>query len=225
VKATEIPAPRKKKSGTPSGTAPSASSGSDDDENDPSSDDFKLSPKLPAGFPKKSLHIVNEVRPNPKYKPPSDGSRPPPIPHDIHIFAVPDGSRVWLAFARQERVAARRVLAQLTARSNVGIGYKPELDELAEKRAVAVGAVSIVGLTTEGLDADSDASRTEASELITRVHALPNHGQSLIPVWIEVSHDAGHAEWHVATRGRVPARVLADLVKWFADEAGLGIEQ
>lgn len=212
------PAPPKKKPGTQG-----ASGGADDPKLTRSK--VKIAPKTPADLPKGSLHAVDEIRPNPDYRPPPDGSKPVPIPHDVHIVAVPDGSVVWISIARDEKVAVARARAQLATKRG-GSGLNAELRRRFGNRTVMSASLTFGGLNTLELDGETPASRSDSSVVLARLLALPNRGRTPIPAWVDVTRVGAGDAWSVKVQSNVSLPALLDIVKWYrSSDAVVGERQ
>jgi hypothetical protein len=220
VELFEKPAASKKKPGAPGG------SGGSGERIDPTTSHLKIVAKPLRDLPKSSLHIVDEVRPNPDYQPPPDDSRPVPLPHDMHVVAVADGPRVWLSMALDEKVAVSLSRAQLQrSRAGGGDSYA-ELKRLGGNRAVASGAWSVGGLVALDFDGSSPATRSESGILLTRLSLLPNRGRTPVPTWVEVARVGKGEAWSIKLQSRVPFPAVADVVAWFrSSESIIGQRQ
>jgi hypothetical protein len=218
VEVYQRPAPSKKKSGTPG--APGSS-----DDTSPTRIHLRAVAKPPPDLPKGSFHAVNEVRPNPDYRPPADGSKPIPLSHDTHIVAVPDGAVVWISLARDEKVARARARAQL-GKNRGGPGAFAELRGRFGKRTVATATMTLGGIAAVELDGETPASRSEASIVLARLGVLPNRGRTTIPTWVDVTRGGAGDAWSVTMSGTVPLPALVDIVKWFrSSESVVGERQ
>jgi hypothetical protein len=178
---------------------------------------IELATKALPNLPKGSVHAVVTARPNPEYKAPPDAPSIP-LPHDVHVVVVPDGSQVWMAIARNEKVAAARARAQLGSKK----GGATAGAKLAGNRTVAAASFTLSGLVGMSLGGDTPEERKASRLSLGDLEALPNRGRTKFPMRIEVvPHDDGTA-WSVALRGRVPLPTMEDIVAFL--ESGVGAD-
>jgi hypothetical protein len=166
---------------------------------------------VPAGLPAKTLHLVDENRPDPKYKQSKPFGAPPLLPYDLHVLVVPDGPRTWLVAARSEKLAvarARALLAPVDPKTNW-----PELQMFAGKPAVAFLAMDFVGIEALGMDWDSPAQRAASRELLKSVTLASHQGRLKVPFWLDVVPRQGVAGHNLRLRTEFPVLALiADLM-------------
>lgn len=161
----------------------------------------------PKGLPAGSLHLVDEVRPNPAYKPAGPDARPALRPYDRHIVVLPDATTVWFVAARKEADALARA-KQLLVKPAAAIA-PPDANG-----AVMLGELSLAGVVAQGLDVETPAQRDEARETLRRLSGLPAGGRTDIPLALRVVAEpaAGKQAYELRVVGRLSPEVVTD---WF----------
>jgi hypothetical protein len=163
------------------------------------------------GLPAGSLHLVDESRKNPRYRP-APGEKPAPLPAPTHAFAVPDGGRIWLSFSEDPAQSLAGVRAALASTREQSLASVPELATLATRPLSGLGKLDVAALVT--LSANDD----ELAAKMKRLAVLPYAGKSPIPVWIEISERKGaSAKGETVSRlvARLPQEAMADLARFW----------
>ena len=226
VRVAQIDLPKRKKqagsaTGTGSGTG-AAATDDDDEKKDPDWVKFKLGP-APTRLPKGTLHVIQEVRPNPHYEAPADGSRPAPIPHDVHYIFVPDGQRTWVSIAQHRTIAWERALRVLQPKSDEVLAARPELAAFKAAPPSALGIVTIAGLLGLGMQSDSELERTKMKHALEVLKSLPRKGEAAIPIWMERKETLGDdGKPEVASRllARLSPEAVSEVVQWLVNGSG-----
>jgi hypothetical protein len=162
-----------------------------------------------AGLPAGTLHLVDESRKNPRYRP-AAGEKPEPPRAPTHAFAVPDGGRIWLSFSEDPTQALAGVRAALASTREQSLASVPELAEPAKRPLSGLGKLDVAALVTLSAEDDELAARMK------RLAILPYAGKSPIPVWIEISERKGaNAKGETVSRlvARLPSEAMADLAR------------
>lgn len=170
--------------------------------------------RLPAasGLPEGSLSWVEEVRPNARYVPPP--GKLPALPHDEHYVAIPDGPRVWIAMARDPRLALARARAQLTASTPAPIEHEASAQD--GRPLLAAGRVSLAAVAASFLDARTVAARDGERPPFLQLAALPHRGTTRWPLWLRLEPRASDSLQVLSLQAQLPPDVLADLQSWLA---------
>lgn len=165
------------------------------------------------GLPAGSLHLVDESRKNPRYRP-APGEKAEALPAPTHVFAVPDGQRIWLSFSEDPAQALAGVRAALESTREQSLASVPELAEPAKRSLSGLGKLDVAALVTLSASDDELAAKTK------RLAVLPYAGKSPIPVWIEIgSRKGARAGAETVSRlvARMPSEAMADLARfWIA---------
>jgi len=178
---------------------------------------LKLVPAI-QGLPAGSLHLVDETKKNPRYRA-APGEKPRPLPPATHVFAVPDGTRVWLSMSEDSAQALAGVRAALVSPPEQSLASVPELVELGKRPLSGLGKLDVAGLLTLAAD---DADRAEKEK---RLAVLPYAGKAPIPIWIEVSArttEGSKKETVSRLVASLPPEAMADLGRFWTGtkEAG-----
>ncbi len=220
VEVYERPFPKKK----PGGSSAANAAGVVDESRRPLLVHVEVSKKALPNVPKGSLHLVVTERPNPDYKPPPDGSKPAPLPHDVHVVVVPEGGAVWIGIARDEKVAAARARAQLGSKKGGAAGVVPSPG--AGNRTVAAASLTLGGLVEVGLDGDTPEARDASSTALAKLAALPSRGRTKILARVDVVPHEDGTTWSVVLRGRVSLPAIKDIVALLSEsESVVGVFQ
>jgi hypothetical protein len=147
----------------------------------------------PRGLPRDTLHIVSAERPDRKYTPPADGSKPASLPFDLHVLVVPDGGRVWVVCARSEAVALQRARALLAPAPPLGTAT-------IEAPAVFAASAQLALFALAELDGDSKAQREAARRTLSAVNRAPARGQGSLPVSLQVLPRQDAPGWRLRLR-------------------------
>jgi hypothetical protein len=215
VEVYERPFPKKKPGGV------GGAAGQPEGSRRPLSTHLELATKPLPNLPKGSLHVVVTLRPNPEYKPPPDDPPPVPLPHDVHVVVVPEGPRIWIAMARDEKVAAARARAQLGSKKGGGAATA----KLEGSRTVAAASLTLGGLVGASLGGDTEEERKASRISLAELAALPNRGRTRIPARLEVVPHADGTAWSVALRGRVSLAAIKDIVAMLEESEVVGVFQ
>ncbi|AKT37585.1 hypothetical protein [Chondromyces crocatus] len=154
---------------------------------------------LPAG----TVHI--EVRTTPLTK-------AGPATRTSHVYAVPDGQRLWLGAGEDSATVIRRLKAVLTSeRDGASLGGEPGLETLRGPGATMGGVLSLGGVTGLLASGDSPEELEKAMQSIAALRGLPARGETLIP-WTVTSevHPGGAARWGL--RLRLSPGALGDMI-------------
>lgn len=170
--------------------------------------------RLPAG----SFHLVNVVRPNPRYTP-KDKDHGRAAPHDVHFLGAPDGAGTWLVVAEDEALARAQLAQALSGPPARALAGRPELAPLRGQEGAGAGFVSIAGMVSLALPDDSAEEMLEARAPLAAAAVLPHRGAAPIPItWTSAAIGAAEA----GARGcRVRAAVtlgpsaIGDALAWF----------
>lgn len=186
--------------------------GAREQENSRQSSNLRRGGKV-AGLPPTTLHIVDDVRPRAKYRPPADGSAPPVLAHDTHYLFVPDGARVWIVLARSEAIAAERARALLRRGQGTGLrGAEP-----APTSSIAALAMSVDYLAGGDLDWNNEGQRVVARHILRVTSDFPHGGKTRFPLQVDVVPRQGPgpgAAWHLELRTELPPSTLEELAAW-----------
>jgi hypothetical protein len=163
----------------------------------------------PKGLPSGTLHLVDEVRPDPAYRPKAPTDLPPIRAFERHMLIVPDTGLVWIVVSRSQADAlarARHVLDK-ASRTADPRANSPE--------AVAfLGELSLAGAVTLGLAVETAEQRADARAKFRRLQGLPGQGRAAIPMSLRVtsSSEGGQAGYSMRAVGELSPAVVTD---WF----------
>jgi hypothetical protein len=168
---------------------------------------LKLRP-VPKGLPAGAMHLVDEVRPNPLYKP-APGAPPPLRPYDSHVLVLPDGPLVWIVVARKEADALARAKQVLEKSAQKSAAPPP-------KGAVLTGELSLAGTIAQTIEVETLSQRDEARATFRRLTELPAGGRTGIPLSLHVVAEPSGAEKGYVLRavGQLPAAVVTDWLRF-----------
>ncbi len=163
---------------------------------------------VPKGLPAGTMHLVDEVRPNPLYKPVGPDALPPVRPYDRHIFVVPDTGVVWVVAARKEAEALSRA-TQLLEKSAASAAQAPS-------GAVLLAELSLAGVIAQTVDVETRSQRERARATFRRLSQLPAGGRTGIPLWLRVVAEPSSSGKGYVMRavGQLSPAVVTDLFRF-----------
>jgi len=167
--------------------------------------------KNPGALPPGAVHFVYQSRPNKKYVPPADGTKPTPPPATLHLIAVPDGSQLWISAAHDEASASNRLRALLAAEPNKELGADAALRGLATTPPSALGFATIAGFVGLSLSANSPKDLLDSKKTLSNVLFIPGKGETRMPVWV-TADGGGATPRRVSLNVRLPPAAIADLL-------------
>jgi hypothetical protein len=152
--------------------------------------------QLPAG----TLHVEGRVSQNPAWTLAQTKTKTKAkaadlvIPHTVHLFVVPDGTRTWFAAAEDPSLAATQVRGSLAGAGDAGtLKTRRDLDALRAMQASTAGFVSVSGLATWLRTDWSDEGIRKARESLTGLAALTDGGATPVPISLAARPGEGGA--------------------------------
>jgi hypothetical protein len=163
----------------------------------------------PKGLPPGSLHLVDEVRPDPAYRAKAPSDLPPIRAFQRHMLVLPDGGWVWIVVSRSEAEALARARSVLDKPSRA-----VNARTLSREGMAFLGELSLAGAVTLGLDVETPEQRADARTAFRRLQGLPGQGRAAIPMSLRVtsSSEGGEAGYSMRAVGELSPAVVTD---WF----------
>jgi hypothetical protein len=163
----------------------------------------------PKGLPPGAMHLVDEVRPNPLYKPAGPDALPPLRPYEQHILVLPDAPVVWFVIARKEADALSRA-KQLLAKS------AQKSAAAAPKGAVLLAELSLAGVMAQTVEVETLSQREQARATFRRLTLLPAGGRTGIPLSLRVVAEPSGSQKGYMLRavGQLSPAVVTDWLRF-----------